>query len=410
MSKERLQRFLIPKPISRFSCDLSARGGLSIFSVSEASDVFWERESLIFYVHQGEGTLYVNGEPYSVESGSVAFLHTFHIFSFTAKDGAPLKMSVLTLPCVEMLYDVIDHLDDSYSIWPACVVSRPENRKRIENIFCLYQKEIEKSHVNGLLLHALTSQLNSIFYEEAGIWRETHEEPAHPLNVRLLLYIWEWRTESLTAQKVAESFQISVPVLNAELRVICGCSFQQLLNRARVSYAYPALFQNDISVRSLALQAGFSNEKAFSRAFQKIFGCGPQEFRSRLLCNQDSRIVRLVGDKGPDIAGYLFKNYRMPVTIKDCARELFYTESDINQVLRFVFFSDHRLTFRVLLTELRLRFAVGLLTMSDIPIYDVSIHAGFNSIYTFVRHFKKKYGMTPSEYRQNVWKETPYEE
>lgn len=391
------------KPVSHFTRDLSAYGSLSRFTVIETSEAFWEHESLMFYVRQGHGTLYVNGEPYPIEAGSLAFLHTFHIFSFAAEENSPLVMTALRLPCVEMLYDVIDQVDNSYSIWPACVLSRTENRKRIEEIFHLYQEEIENPPINGLLLHAFMGQLNNIFYEEAAIWRKSHQEPARTLNVQILLYVWEWRTSPLTARKVAETFQMSVQALNTRLRGLCGCNFQQLLNRARVAYAYPVLFQTGISVQSLAAQAGFPNEKAFFRAFQAVFGYGPREYREYLLHSQDSSVVHLIGDKSPDIVGYILKNYRKQVTAKSCMKELFWTEADINQVLRKVFPADSVITFHSFLTELRLRFAVGVLTTWDIPIYDISIYAGFNSVHTFIRQFKKKYGMTPSEYRQHAW-------
>ena len=151
------------------------------------------------------------------------------------------------------------------------------------------------------------------------------------------MYIWEWRTEPLIAKKVADTFHISVNALNAELRSAYGGDFRHLLNRARVAYAYPALFQDGISIQSLTNQAGFSNEKAFSRAFHEVFGCSPQKYRERLLDSEDSRIVHLIQDKVLDVMGYLLNNYRLPITIKDCAQALFLTESDIKRVLKFVF-------------------------------------------------------------------------
>ena len=63
--------------------------------------------------------------------------------------------------------------------------------------------------------------------------------------------------------------------------------------------------------------------------------------------------------------------------------------------------------FNSFLAIFRIRYAEGLLTMSTIPIIDVALDSGFNSVHTFIRTFKKYNQMTPSEYRA-MYKEGEY--
>lgn len=46
-----------------------------------------------------------------------------------------------------------------------------------------------------------------------------------------------------------------------------------------------------------------------------------------------------------------------------------------------------------------MHFAAGLLAVSDLPVCDVALEAGFHSVHTFIRLFKSEYGETPTQYR-----------
>lgn len=53
-----------------------------------------------------------------------------------------------------------------------------------------------------------------------------------------------------------------------------------------------------------------------------------------------------------------------------------------------------------IVTELRLRYACLLLETTDYVLQYIADEAGFNTLRTFYRQFKKKYKFTPTEYRR----------
>lgn len=57
--------------------------------------------------------------------------------------------------------------------------------------------------------------------------------------------------------------------------------------------------------------------------------------------------------------------------------------------------------FKEYLINLRLEYAASLLAYTDESITDISYFAGYNSISYFSRGFKKKYNVSPAEYRKN---------
>ena len=61
-------------------------------------------------------------------------------------------------------------------------------------------------------------------------------------------------------------------------------------------------------------------------------------------------------------------------------------------------------TYNAYLTDIRLSFASSLLANSNIPTTQVCYGCGFNSFAHFCRTFKKKYDLTPAQYRRNALK------
>lgn len=55
--------------------------------------------------------------------------------------------------------------------------------------------------------------------------------------------------------------------------------------------------------------------------------------------------------------------------------------------------------FKKYITELRLSNAVKYLSHSDLLITEICYETGFGTMGNFIRRFKEKYGITPSDYR-----------
>ncbi|MFP7295506.1 AraC family transcriptional regulator [Bacillus safensis] len=96
-----------------------------------------------------------------------------------------------------------------------------------------------------------------------------------------------------------------------------------------------------------------------------------------------------------EILHFLEGNYR-DVSLVSAAEHFHFHPNYLSKILKRYF----GLTFAPLIQEIRLKRASHLLELGDLPINRIANEVGFSNIYFFYQIFKKKYGLTPAEYRE----------
>lgn len=95
-----------------------------------------------------------------------------------------------------------------------------------------------------------------------------------------------------------------------------------------------------------------------------------------------------------DVLTYLGQHYAEPLTATGIAAHFGYSRSRFSHL-----FGTHLgYTLPDYLSALRCQHAATLLRGSDMPVSDVAMAVGFESLRTFYRTFKKQYEMTPNRY------------
>jgi YesN/AraC family two-component response regulator len=114
---------------------------------------------------------------------------------------------------------------------------------------------------------------------------------------------------------------------------------------------------------------------------------------------QDGDVKRLaMRNKMVEVLDYVEKNYRQPLTTQSVADHFGYTREYFCRM--FKQYGDF--TFKKYLTEIRLAEAVHEMNISDRGVGFVALDHGFPDEKSFFTAFKKKYGMTPVQYRQQA--------
>ncbi len=85
--------------------------------------------------------------------------------------------------------------------------------------------------------------------------------------------------ENLTLSKVADALYVSKYTLSGIFSRILGTSFNDYLNGLRINLAVQLLENSDSTVTDIAYEAGFGNVRTFNRAFMKLIGVTPTEYR-----------------------------------------------------------------------------------------------------------------------------------
>ncbi len=360
-----------------------------------------EDDSLFIYVTDGTGRMTVNGVVFDLVPGTLCWLQSYHVFSLEPNFGMSLELQVLVYDYPLSGYMTFRpnrpaHLAAFSSALPVFPLKSPQRQQAEELLAEFRQYNHDRSPGACLIKSAVLGQLSYLFMDLCRQYSATHTHIRHrwPLGWILSLFIAYSCAEDLDPKDVAESFGVSVPTLNRELRMTTGMNFAQSVNRARVNLAASAILFSELSFHFLSTYCGFRSEVAFYRTFRELKGMTPQEYRDwATSCRSVPR--KTVSETVERILFYIHTNYREQITLKTMAQDLYISENIIRTLLADTFGTS----FKELLSECRLRYAEALLVVTDMPVLDVSLASGFNSERTFTRLFKARTGITPSAYR-----------
>ncbi|WP_249865787.1 response regulator transcription factor [Paenibacillus konkukensis] len=131
--------------------------------------------------------------------------------------------------------------------------------------------------------------------------------------------------------------------------------------------------------------------RAFGQLHGILAGCGGQLIAA--LQSMRSRKHELTADK---CAAFIDAHYMEDLSLEAVAGRFYFSPN----YLSMVFKNQLGTTFVKYLSGVRLNKAVRLLEESDLKVYEIAARTGFKDEKYFYRVFKRKYGVTPDEYRR----------
>ncbi|MGM9659701.1 MAG: helix-turn-helix domain-containing protein [Faecousia sp.] len=168
-----------------------------------------------------------------------------------------------------------------------------------------------------------------------------------------------------------------------------------------ISYNAPnATSESREVMGSLLEQLRVHVEKSARRAFMTnayLFHILDLMYTDFLVGHQDNHLKNLeVRNKMVDILSYIDTNYQQPMTTQSVADHFGYTREYFCRL--FKQYSNH--TFKQYLTELRLAAVVQNMKLSNRSVATIAMDEGFPDEKSFFIAFRKKYGVTPAQYKK----------
>ncbi len=109
-----------------------------------------------------------------------------------------------------------------------------------------------------------------------------------------------------------------------------------------------------------------------------------------------SRLER--AELAPKIVAYISENYNKPLSIRYLSEKLGYSQSYITHL-----FCDRlKIPFNVYLSSIRCDRAAHLIKTTDMSFTEIANEVGYEYLNTFYRCFKRRFGTTPSKYKQEL--------
>lgn len=94
------------------------------------------------------------------------------------------------------------------------------------------------------------------------------------------------------------------------------------------------------------------------------------------------------------------ENFKKTISLETTAKELFVSPPYLSKVFK----NTIGIGFSAFLSEIRLDYASNLLCYTSKSVSEVCFESGFNNFSHFIRKFKQKYNLSPSDYRTNIRK------
>lgn len=144
---------------------------------------------------------------------------------------------------------------------------------------------------NRALAYRLLGELVQNFKAEKPAAESNTRKHLERLN-NILRFIGEHYREQLTLNQLADREHLSAPYLSSFFEKYMGVNFSTYYTNLRLEHAVQDLLYTDIPVEQVAISNGFSDPRAFVRAFKKRYNSIPSAYRKNasgpILANRDT--------------------------------------------------------------------------------------------------------------------------
>ncbi|MBE6635454.1 MAG: helix-turn-helix domain-containing protein [Ruminococcaceae bacterium] len=232
--------------------------------------------SEIIYVFNGTIHINVDGIEYILTTGDAAVITPFRIHSVNSIGVAEFWICVFSVNCVPDHISESDFFQDRTSS-----VFRPSEvlTAYIRDMLARYPHPIYLS--DCVVPRRIKSVLYSVFCEYIDAVPEVTETKKRDVLSSVILYVNEHYLEDINLSSVGKALGYNVKYLSQALGAIPDMNFPTLLNSLRIDHAKSLLLSSDFKIIDIAYECAFKNEQSFYRAFKKITGMTPIDYKRR---------------------------------------------------------------------------------------------------------------------------------
>ena len=228
-------------------------------------DMHLHEYSELLYCKDGECSVYVNGDTFTVKKGEFIWVPSNYIHMYKSRN-AELLCAVFSNDYVP-LYNKITG-EKKLKVLPvsACGIEA----------FLDGLMEIEKD--DFLKLGGFLTLICSRVFENAVL--EESRAIDEILYQKVIFYISSHYTEDITLSEIAKRFGYNEKYLSHTLHELTGTHFRKLLTLYRINKATELLStKGNVNISAIALSCGFSALNTFHRSFKEITGVTPTQYK-----------------------------------------------------------------------------------------------------------------------------------
>ena len=232
----------------------------------------WHTSVEIFAVMEGELVFYLNEEKHPLKAGELMIVNSNEVHSIESPEKN--QTAVLQIPLKQF---------KDYFVAPGFVRfegSLKDTDQKLEKLICeMYQLYIKKETGYEFRLRAFYYEILYLLVSKYRIVEVSEQEIRYSRRLDVLTeitrYMREHYKEELKLTDVAAIFGYSTAYLSRMFKKYADINFKVYLQDIRMTYAYRELLNTDKTISQIAIDNGFSSNRAFTREFQKRYGILP---------------------------------------------------------------------------------------------------------------------------------------
>lgn len=236
------------------------------------------------YIVEGEGLYHLENEQYEVHAGDLFLIRTNEQHCIPTIHSSELVSFNIHIQPYFLWNVCSDFIENSYLrmlIQPELPIRHcfHDKAKYMEEMREL-MKEPEANRFR--IRRNLVDLLSVLLFENAlpeGVGESDSISPKVEDIQNAICYIQEHLTEALSLNDLAHAANMSRSHLSTHFKMITGISPYEYLIIQRIELAVTLLRETNLSVTETAQNCGFTNLANFNKAFKRITGMTPREYR-----------------------------------------------------------------------------------------------------------------------------------
>ncbi|MBQ8822372.1 MAG: AraC family transcriptional regulator [Lachnospiraceae bacterium] len=230
---------------------------------------------LFFLVEEGSGSLTYNGKEYPLQTGDCVFIDCSQPYAHTTAENLwTLRWVHFYGPNMSAIYDKYLERGGSAHFTPG---SGENYRQLVDAIYSIADGDIP---LKDMKICEKITMLLTLLMEDS--WQPMQGAPARESRRSLTdvkEYLDTHLQEKITLDELAGRFYIDKYYLSKLFKQQFGVSVMQYLMHQRITTAKRLLRFTDLSIEKIGQECGMEDSNYFARAFRKVEGCSPTEYR-----------------------------------------------------------------------------------------------------------------------------------
>lgn len=239
----------------------------------------WHRSVEIFLVLEGQMEFFINNTRLPLKAADFVVVNSNEIHSIEVPEPNTTIVVQIPVSCFKGYLG-----EGDYAVFTK--QSEEENLKLVQLIVRIYKTYEQKGFayelkVRSLFLELLYLLVTSFMRTEQDQGNIRHKRHLDKLS-SITAYIKENYDKDITLESVAATFGFSPTYLSRMFKRYASVSYKTYVLDLRTQYGLREMMNTSHSLNEVAFNNGFPNGRAFSKAFEKRYGCLPSEYRRRM--------------------------------------------------------------------------------------------------------------------------------